>query len=435
MMRIQGQQYHSEPIHEIMGTIPSWIIRWGVTVIAAVFVLIVIGCCIIKYPQTIPSTISIISANPPSQLKARYSGIIDTIAVINGQPIRQGSLIALLKTPAEYGDIMMVKSFVERARNATPSEIANNQLFETTLALGSLQDKWTELCGLSREYMLYVHLDQIGKRRSFLYEQIRSNKVYYAALLQQSALIEKDARLQQLAMQRDSVLWEEGLTTQAEYEASQQTYISKLNSLSSFDANLKSARLNMLTLEQGLNELDIQRQAEEDEFNLRFSRTIQEVQAQIESWTETYAIIAPFDGTVSLQEFWGEGQHVSVGDVIACVVPDAGSDIEGRMKVSSVGFGRVEIGQTVNIRLNGFPYFEYGILKGVISRISQVPEKLPDGSVAYNVEVSFPCGLVSTYRKTFPFIQNMDGEAEIITRNQRLIEHFIEPIISLFRNR
>ena len=78
---------------------------------------------------------------------------------------------------------------------------------------------------------------------------------------------------------------------------------------------------------------------------------------------------------------------------------------------------------------------EFGIIKGEISRISQVPEKTPDGSVAYNVEVSFPHGLVSTYHKTFPFIQDMDGEAEIITQDQRLIEHFIEPIFSLFRNR
>lgn len=429
------EPHYSEPVQEILGTIPSWIIRWGVTVIAAVFALIVIGCCIIKYPQTIVSTISIISTNPPSQLEARYSGIIDTIAVINGQAVKQGDLIALLKTPAEYGDIMTVKSFVEQARNATSPEIADNQLFEATLALGSLQDKWTELRNLSREYSLYVHLDQIGKRRSLLSEQIRNNKEYYDALLQQRALIDRDTKLQQLAMRRDSVLWGEGLTAQAEYEASQQAYISKLNSLSSFDANLKSARLNMLSLEQGLNELDIQRQAEEDGFNLRFSRTIQELLAQIESWMVTYAIIAPFDGTVSLQDFWGEGQHVSVGDVIASVVPDMSADIEGRMKVSSVGFGRVEKGQTVNIRLNGFPYIEFGILKGVISRISQVPEKLPDGSVAYYVEVSFPSGLVSTYRRTFPFIQDMDGEAEIITRDQRLIEHFIEPIISLFRNR
>lgn len=199
----------------------------------------------------------------------------------------------------------------------------------------------------------------------------------------QRSLIERDTKLQKLAMQRDSVLWDEGLSAQAEYEASQQAYISKLNSLASFDASLKSARLNSLALEQGLNELEIQRLAEEDAFNLRFSRTMSELQAQMASWLETYTITAPFDGTVSLQDFWGIGQHVNTNDVLASVVP----------------------------------------------------EKTPDGSVAYNVEVSFPHGLVSTYHKTFPFIQDMDGEAEIITQDKRLIEHFIEPIFSFFRNR
>ena len=69
--------YYSDPVQEIMGTIPSWTIRWGITVISAVFAIIVIGCCIIKCPQTLPSTISIISVNPPSRLEAKYTGIID----------------------------------------------------------------------------------------------------------------------------------------------------------------------------------------------------------------------------------------------------------------------------------------------------------------------------------------------------------------------
>ena len=435
MNSIKREDYHSEPVQEIMGTIPSWIIRRGVTVIATVFALIVMGCCIIKYPQTVTSTISIISTAPPSQLEARYTGIIDTIAVKNGQAVKQGDLIALLRTPAMYEDVLRVKSFAEAAKSGSLSECAGHSIFENPLNLGSLQDKWTELRSLSKEYQQYRNLDQVEKKRSLLADQIRKNKEYLDAMVRQRSLIERDTKLQQLAMQRDSVLWGEGLSAQEEYEASQQAYISKLGSLASFDASLKSARLNSLALEQGLNELEIQRLAEEDAFNLRFSRTLSELQAQIASWLETYAVTAPFDGTVSLQDFWGAGQHVNVGDILASVVPDVEADVEGRMKVSSVGFGRIEKGQTVNVRLNGFPYIEFGILKGVISRISQVPERTLDGSVAYNVEVTFPYGLVSTYRKTFPFIQNMDGEAEIITRDQRLIEHFIEPIISLFRNR
>ncbi len=432
-----GKEKHneySESVHEIMGKIPSWTIRWGITVIFAVMVLIVVGCCIIKYPQTVPSTISIVSINPPSQLETRYAGIIDTIAVINGQSVHKGDLIALLKTPAVYKDIKAVKSFADSARYGLLSETISNPIFKKTLELGDLQGKWTEMISLSKEYMQYLDLDQIGNKRNLLSEQIQKNMERYKILRGQRDLLEQDMKLQLLAMQRDSVLWCEGLTAQAEYEASQQAYLSKLNNLVSFEASLRSADLNMLTLEQELNELDIQSRSEEDAFNLRFTRLVADMIAQITIWTEMYAIIAPFDGIVSLQDYWGVGQHVSLGDVLASVVPSTTSKVEGRMKVSSVGFGKIAKGQTVNVRLNGFPYIEFGILKGVVSKISQVPEKYPDGSVAYNVEVSFPNGLVSTYHKTFPFIQDMDGEAEIITRDQKLIGHFIEPIISLFKN-
>lgn len=432
----KGERYeHSEQVQEIMGTIPSWTIRWGISVISAVFALTVFGCCFIKYPKTLPSTISIISTNPPSRLEARYAGIIDTIAVINGQPVQKGDLIALLKTPAVYEDIQAVKQFMDLARGNSLLETAADPIFENSLGLGDLHGKWTELCSLSKEYLQYCNLNQIGKKRILLSEQIKNNQEYLKTLHEQMALLEKDTRLQLFAMQRDSILWSEGMIALEEYEVSQQAYLSKLSSLVSFEATIQSAGFNILTLEQGLNELDTQRRAEEDAFNLRFSKLAADLMGQISAWFEVYAIVAPFDGVVSLQDYWGAGQHVDVGDVLASVVPDLEAVVEGRMKVSSLGFGQIEKGQIVNVRLNGFPFVEYGILKGVISRISQVPEKMPDGSIVYNVDVLFPNGLVSTYHKTLPFIQDMDGEAEIIIRDQRLIEHFIEPIISLFRNR
>lgn len=433
-----GKEKHheySEPVQEIMGTIPSWTIRWGTTVIATMFTIIMLGCCIIKYPETVSSTITLICSNPPSHLVARYAGIIDTITVNNGQSVKQGEMIALLKTPAVYEDILAVKSFADSVRFSQLEDIADDIILKKKLDLGSLQDYWTELVNLATEYQFFCNLDQIGKKRNMLLERIKKYKEYYNAMHGQRDLLEKDTRLQMLSMQRDSVLWSEGMSALAEYEASQQAYLSKLNSLVSFDAGFESAILNNMTLEQELLDLNLQRRAEEDRFNLSYSRIITELISQIASWIEMYAIIAPFDGVVSLQDFWGVGQHVSVGDILASVVPITGTIIKGRMKVNTMGIGKIAKGQIVNIRLNGFPYIKYGILKGRISWISQVPEKTLDGSVAYNVEVSFPNGLTSTYRKTLPFIQDMDGEAEIITRDQRLIEVFIQPIVSLFKNK
>lgn len=113
---------------------------------------------------------------------------------------------------------------------------------------------------------------------------------------------------------------------------------------------------------------------------------------------------------------------------------DGGMVVQGRLKVPSAGFGKVEAGQEVNIKLNGFPFMEYGILKGEVASISKVPENT-DAGLCYTVVVSLPKGLESTYRKEFPFVQDMDGSAEIITEDMRLIEQFIRPIRSLFVNR
>lgn len=71
--------FYSDEAQDIMGSIPPWVVRWGVTVIAAIFAGIVIGCCIIKYPQTVSAPITITTENPPSDLVARYSGLLDTV--------------------------------------------------------------------------------------------------------------------------------------------------------------------------------------------------------------------------------------------------------------------------------------------------------------------------------------------------------------------
>ena len=92
--------FHSEEAQEIMGRAPSWVVRWGITVIFVILALIVLGCYIIKYPQTVTAPISITTVNAPSDLTARYDGLLDSVCVGNGENVRTGQLIALLATPA-----------------------------------------------------------------------------------------------------------------------------------------------------------------------------------------------------------------------------------------------------------------------------------------------------------------------------------------------
>ena len=99
------------------------------------------------------------------------------------------------------------------------------------------------------------------------------------------------------------------------------------------------------------------------------------------------------------------------------------------MYIPSQGFAKVKTGQTVNVKLNGFPYMEYGILKGKISSLSSIPE-----TEGYAAEVVFSNGLVSSYNTRIKFIQQMDGTGDIITKDQRLLERFLNPLKSAIKN-
>jgi HlyD family secretion protein len=116
------------------------------------------------------------------------------------------------------------------------------------------------------------------------------------------------------------------------------------------------------------------------------------------------------------------------------VVPEDAYNIIGKASVPVVGAGKVEVGQRVNIKLDNFPYMEYGLLEGEITNISMVPVSNEKGSY-YTAEIGLSNKLVTNYKKELPFNQEMQGNAEIITKDRRLIERLVEPLVSIFRER
>lgn len=424
--------FHSDEVQEIMGRQPAWIVRWGITVLITILLGIIIACCIIKYPQTVTAAITLTADNPSSNLTARYTGILDSVSVSNGDSVTKGQILALIANAAKYEDVQWVEELLKRG--ALDHEDINAIARSPEKQLGDMQSSWLELKTSCRNYSDYLRIDQIGKKKRLLIGQVQQTKNHYSLLEKQRENLEEELFYEHQALVRDSILWAQNAISKAEYENTAKVYFTQKNSLDGFDATLSNARLNQLQLEQQILELDVQRTSEKAEYERRISQAKGALLGQLSIWKEQYAVIAPCNGTVSLQNVWSKGQHVVVGDVIASVNPTEGIEIMGRLKAPSSGFGKVKVGQDVNIKLNGFPYLEFGILKGVVRSISAVPEKTQEG-LCYTIDVELTGGLESTYHKTFPFVQDMDGTAEIITEDMRLIEQFTRPIRSLFVNR
>ena len=90
------------------------------------------------------------------------------------------------------------------------------------------------------------------------------------------------------------------------------------------------------------------------------------------------------------------------------------------MKTPAQNLGKVKIGQIVNIKLQNYPDYEFGVLKGTVNHISEI--STTDGF--YTIDVSLPEKLITSYNKEIEFKQEMRGSADIITEDLRLIQHF-----------
>lgn len=114
-------------------------------------------------------------------------------------------------------------------------------------------------------------------------------------------------------------------------------------------------------------------------------------------------------------------------------VRDRTTAVIGRLHIPSGDLGRIRPGQVVYMELSGYPHMEFGKLKGYVRSISPAPKYVRTYSgltTVYSAEVEFPEGLTTTYRRELPVIWQMDGTAEIITENTRLIFRMIRPIAS-----
>ena len=140
-------------------------------------------------------------------------------------------------------------------------------------------------------------------------------------------------------------------------------------------------------------------------------------------------LVSPIDGITSFTKFWSANQSVLKDEPVINIVPVETGNFVGRITLKMQRSGKVKPGQQVNIKLSGYPYLEYGIVRGVVKSKSLVPS-----GDAYIIEIDLPNGLSTLYGMNLDFTQNMQGTAEIITDDTRLLQKIINPFRYLVLN-
>lgn len=135
---------------------------------------------------------------------------------------------------------------------------------------------------------------------------------------------------------------------------------------------------------------------------------------------EFYTVRTEKAGNVENLQVVSEGEVISQGDLLACIVDK--DDLIFECYVPDYEIANVEMGQMVHVKLNAYPYNDYGMLKGEVTKISDIAVQNELYGNVYLVDV------VLDNSGNLPFSIGMMGSAELVIGKRSVLEYFLEPV-------
>lgn len=424
-------ELRSEEFQEVLGYVPPWILRWGVTILAVVVMILLIGSAVIKYPDIIPARVVLTGSTPPATVTTHYSGKIKELFVADNEEVKAGEYLAVIDNPANTEDILELKKYINSFTISVQKNDTVGYMPDKNLQVGGLQSLYTSFYAALFDYSEFRRLQYYPQKIEITQERITQYEKQYQNLLTQHKIFNEQSGLVKKQYQRDSILYINKLISDEDFEKSRIQYLENRLTNENMLSSLRNVQIQISQLKESLLDTEVQNMEKLNALISQLHSYTSQLKAEIQTWELNYALISPVNGIITFTNYWTINQNVNVGDEVFTIIPTHYVVI-GKALLPVARSGKVKSGQKVNIRLENFPDNEYGILRAKVENISLVPS-VTNQALNYTVGISLPDGLRTTYKKVLPFQPNLQGQAEIITEDISLLERFILPIRRFLR--
>lgn len=421
----------SEEITEIMGIPPRWLIRWGITIIFIVIAIVLIGSAFFHYPDIVTAQATITSENPVSIVVSKANGKLTKIFYKDGSLVSRNDTIAVIENPAKAKDIFFLSRLINNIDHKSAKSVLIPDLkLPDSLILGEVQGVYNTFSRAYFDLKLFLKQDLHSQKIKALESEVKQYNQYYNRLWSQRNLAIKDLELTHKQFARDSQLLKTGVIAAAEYEKSQALLLSKRQMLENARLNLSSTAITIEKLKQSIIETRIDQENQTKKLKEDFINRQSELVSNLSSWEKTFLLIAPSSGKLTYMNVWSDLQEVKSGDRLFTINPEKRGDIFAQITIPFEGAGKVKIGQRVTIKLDGYPYYEFGMVEGVIESISS-------GSMekGFPAVVSLPKGAITSYGETLTLDRDLTGIAEVTTEDMSLLKRLLNPLKYIFKDK
>jgi HlyD family secretion protein len=426
-----NSELRQEELRELIGKIPTGLIKWGAIFVFLVVTLILLGMHWIKYPDRINGIVTITTKNHPVSIFSRQDGMFLQLFVKEKDTVKEGEILGIIESSANYYDMLTLDNIITRFNlddHWMDSEEYLNALPDS-LELGTWQSYYSNFHKNFKEYFSFMKHSISKVRIASMQTELSDYKTLMEKQQYLEHLSKEELALTEINQNRILLLKDSGALTETESEKSK---FGMLNA----QANLEVVRTNFLKTQIEVDRIRYLIITEGKEFELNYSdirnrliHSLEIMSGAIKDWKLNYALISPIKGTISLTDIWSKNQSVIKGAKVFTIVPNSLATFLGKMQIPITGAGKVSINQAVYIQVDQYPYMDFGMLKGEVENISLVPE-----NGYYIVDIRFLSGLKTTYSKDLKLTEALSGKAKIITAEMSLLFRIIKPLKSLLKH-
>ena len=418
----------SESVQEILTRLPNWVVLWGSTLIFTLITLFFLASWFIQYPDVIQAKIKITTQSPPGSLIARSSGKLMNMKVADNQKVQINSALAVIDNSANEDHVFYLIGALSKVDTSTLWNHSENLV--QSLDLGDLQQEYSDYLKAANAYNFFKKFDPISQMIKLTKVQIERNQQFYEKQAKQITTCNAQLKLAQSDYNRNKHLYQDKVISLVNLEESESKLLETQSKLERAELDMATVQIQLSELEKELINIHLQNEKEKISLKAALLEAFGKLQSATAAWEEKYVLKAPVSGKVTFFKYWSDHQFVKEGEEVMTIVPsEEGQQLVGKVIMPLQNSGKVALGQRVNIRLDNYPYQEFGMVKGIVKNVALVPR---DGT--YAIEVSLPDNLRTNYYKQLVFKQELQGSAEIITEDMQLLERIFYSLRSATRN-
>ena len=424
---------HENRTEEVAHLIEKMPVRFGIAVsgiaIGLVLLLLIFGW-LIKYPEVLHGQITLNTRQAPVKIVSTTTGNLVLLQKKGGASVQAGTYLGYIKNSARLTDVQTLDRLLHQVTIYNLNSAAHRHLFPENLSLGDVNNPYFSFLSALYQFLDYKEQQPFVAQKKITQKLLKMQKTTLAAL-------QNDFENQQIKyirsielFKRDSVLFSKKVTASADFDKS---VIAKANTVLDFkaiDKQITNTDYQIKEAENKLELLAIEKSNKETELIIKLYNSYYDLLDAIKKWEQTYVFITPISGRIDFLSFLKNDDFIESGQEMFKIIPDK-NEIIGQVNLPELGSGKVKIGQNVIIKLDNYPYNEYGSVKGKVSRISlatneQTLSNKENKVNAYLLQVLLTDGLKTNYGTVLNFHAEAKGTAEIITEDRRLIERFFD---------